>query len=81
MILAAEILIWGVGRGLENRSHRETNFCSSGETQFGPGAARKPKALPQEVASPCSEKCVSRGVNAQGWELLKGFQHWTGELD
>lgn len=80
MILAAEILTWQGGRGPEYRSHREVNFCSPKETQFGPGDAWKLKALPQEFGSPCSGKYV-RGVNTRGWELLQGFQHWMGELD
>ena len=74
------ILMWGIGSGPENESYEETNFCSSKKHKLC-GAAQKRKALPQEVGTPCHESVQAGSVNAQGWESLKAFQHWMGELD
>lgn len=54
-----------VGRGPKNSNQREANFYSIRRNSIWLLSGSEPKALPQEVEYPCSEKCVSRGVNAQ----------------
>lgn len=54
-----------VGRGTKNSSQKEANFCSIRRNTIWLLSCSELKALPQEVEYPCSEKCVSRGVNAQ----------------
>ena len=53
-----------VDRGPKNSSQREANFCSITRNTIWLLSCSELKALPQEVEYPCSEKCVSRGVNA-----------------
>lgn len=71
--------MWGTGRGPENESYEETNFCSSKKHNLCE-AAQKRKALPQAVGTPYHESAQAESVNAQGREMLKAFQHWLGEL-
>lgn len=54
-----------VGRGPKNSNQREANSCSIRRNSIWLLSGSEPKALPQEVEYPCSEECVSRGVNAQ----------------